>query len=74
MNIVTIPQKLAKKGDLVMIPRKEYEELSALRKLMSVVKPTREEARIIRRGEREIREGKYVEWRKLKKELARSHN
>lgn len=74
MNIVTIPQKLAKKGDLVIIPREEYEELSALRKLIPIVKPTREEARIIRRGEREIREGKYVEWRKLKKELARSHN
>lgn len=58
----------------MVIPREEYEELSVLRKLIPVVKPTREEARIIRRGEREVREGKYVEWRKLKKELARRHN
>ena len=74
MNVVTIPKKLAEKGDLVVIPREEYEELSVFKKFIPVVKPTREEMRVIRRGEREIKEGKYVEWRKLKKGLARSRN
>ena len=71
MNIVTIPKKLAQGGDLVVIPREEYEEFLALKKIIPVVKATKEEMRAIRRGEREFREGKYVEWAQLKKELAR---
>ena len=70
-NIVTIPKKLAQKGDLVVIPRKEYEEFLTLKKIIPVVKATKEEMRVIRRGEKEFREGKYVEWTQLKKELAR---
>ena len=27
MNVVTIPKKLAKEGDLIVLPRKEYEAL-----------------------------------------------
>ena len=27
MDTITIPKKLAQKGDLVVVPRKEYEEL-----------------------------------------------
>jgi hypothetical protein len=27
MNVITIPKKIANKGDLVIIPRKEYEAL-----------------------------------------------
>ena len=34
MNIITIPKKLAQKGDLVVISRKEYDELSALKVLI----------------------------------------
>ncbi len=72
MNVITIPKKLAQKGDLVVIPRKEYERLTSLRKLIPVVKPTREELRVIRRGEKEIREGKFTPWSQVKRELARS--
>jgi phage pi2 protein 07 len=31
-KILTIPKEILKKGDLVLIPRKEYEELLKLRK------------------------------------------
>ncbi|MBI3630826.1 MAG: hypothetical protein HY221_00615 [Candidatus Sungbacteria bacterium] len=71
MNIATIPKKLAQKGDLVVIPRKGYEELATLRSLMPVVEPSREEMRIIRRGEKEIRDGKYTPRSKIRHELAR---
>lgn len=70
MNIVTIPKKLAEKGDLVVLPRKEYEEFFAWKK-MRTVKPTAGELRTVARGRRQIREGKYVEWTELKRELAR---
>lgn len=74
MNIITIPKKLAQKGDLVVIPRKEYEELIILRALIPVEEPSREEMRMIRRGEKEIREGKYTPWSKIRHELdRRSH-
>jgi len=33
METVTIPKKLSQKGDLVVIPRKEYEELLKARKI-----------------------------------------
>lgn len=74
MDVITIPKKLAQKDDLVVVPRKEYEELLELKKIIPVVKPSREEMRIIQRGEREIREGKYVEWATLKRKLAYRHH
>lgn len=74
MNIVTIPKKLAQKGDLVVIPRKEYEVLMGLKRVFPVVKPSKEEIRAIRRGEREIAKGEYVTLEQLKRELERSRN
>jgi hypothetical protein len=32
VKIITIPKEILKKGDLVLIPRKEYEEFLRLRK------------------------------------------
>jgi hypothetical protein len=32
MNTITIPQTLAKKGDLVVIPREEYEKFLTMKK------------------------------------------
>lgn len=71
MNVVTIPKKLAEKGDLVVISRKEYEELAALRKAIPIGTPNREEMRIIRRGEKEIREKKYMPLSMIRHELDR---
>ena len=39
MNTITIPKTLSKKGDLVVIPRKQYEKfLHATEKLQSFIK------------------------------------
>ena len=73
MNVITIPKKLAQKGDLVVIPRKDYEAFSEWKKALRIrlVRPTKSELAAIRRGRREIKDGKYIEWKKLKQELAR---
>lgn len=43
-KIITIPQKLAKKGELVIIPKKEYEKLLRKQKVTAedVLRWTRE--------------------------------
>lgn len=69
MSATTISKNITKGEELVIIPRKEYEEFLELKKLISVAKPTKAELRILGRGQREIKAGKYVEWRKLKNEL-----
>ena len=68
MDVITIP-----KGDFVIIPRQEYEAFSEWKKALRirVVQPTKSESAAMRRGRREIKEGRYVEWKKLKQELAR---
>jgi len=35
MTPITIPKEITKKGDLIIIPRKEYEELLNLKKMIS---------------------------------------
>ena len=70
MNVVTIPKKLPQKGELVLIPRKEYEEFLEFRKMIPIVKASPSELRIIKRSEKEIREGKYIPWHEFKRELA----
>ncbi len=49
-KIITIPQKLAKKGELVIIPKKEYEELLRKQKVTAedVLRWTRE-AKLLKR-------------------------
>lgn len=73
MNVVTIPKKVTGNRELIVVPRKEYEEFLQWKKALRVrvVLPTPAERRAIERGRREIREGKYVEWRQLKHEMAR---
>lgn len=69
---ITIPKELAQKGNLVLIPQEEYEEFLEFKKVIKIVKPTRSELQAIKRGRKEIKEGKYILWHELKKELA--HN
>ncbi|MBI2100769.1 MAG: hypothetical protein HYT47_02015 [Candidatus Vogelbacteria bacterium] len=62
METLTIPKKLAKKGDLVLIPRRDYERLLAgSNNFSSVVKPKRRLSELDKRlGEalEEVRQGK----------------
>jgi hypothetical protein len=59
-KLITISRELVKKDDLVLIPRVEYEEYLRLKKVISIVKPTKSEERAIYKGRKEIRTGKYL--------------
>ena len=60
MNVITIPKKLVKKDDMVIIPRKEYELLLQRQpKVIPVVKLTTAEKRAIARSEKEFSRGEY---------------
>ena len=70
MTTVTIPKALSKKGDLVIIPRAEYEEFLSLKKIVSLFSPTKAELNSVTRGEKEIRLGKFKSWHRVKNGLA----
>jgi len=61
---------MAEQGDLVLIPRKEYEEYLAYKRVMRVEYPTRGEIGRITRGLKEIQQGLHRPWRQIKHELA----
>ncbi len=54
MTTVTIPKKLAAEGDLILIPRKEYESLLRTKKI-EVFKPTMAEKKPFERREKNSR-------------------
>ena len=56
MTTVTIPKKTADK-ELVLIPKREYEEFLRLQKIFRIVQPSNSERRIIERGRKEIKAG-----------------
>lgn len=70
MTTITIPKSVSKKGDLVAISRKEYEEFLSLKKVMPMFKPTKAELKALARGEREFAIGKFKPWNEFKNELA----
>ncbi|MCD6114903.1 hypothetical protein J7J74_01270 [bacterium] len=68
-KVISIPKELSKKGDLVIIPRAEYEELLDLKKIVRLMKLTPSEKKALRLGRKEIKEGKYITLKQLKSEL-----
>ncbi len=71
MITLTIPEKLTKKGDLVLIPKSEYKEFLRFRKFIRVVQPTSSERKAIARGRAEVKQGSVVLWSDVKHGLAR---
>ena len=65
---VTIPKKLAQKGDLVVIPRREYESLVRLRK-MKEFSPTVTQKRALIRAEANLKKGKTLSFDELSRKL-----
>ena len=62
MTTITIPKEVAKKGDLVIIPRKEYEELSRWREFIRSFKtftPTASEKRDLKKAREDYKNGNY---------------
>ncbi len=65
---IPIPKKFAQKGDLVIIPKKEYERLLAAQDDdPDTLTPA--EKRAVKRAQKNFRAGKYITLDELKKRL-----
>jgi len=62
MSTITIPKTLAQKGDLVVVPRKEYEALLSFRTYREV-RMTKAQKQALRRAEKNLSAGKTVSYR-----------
>ncbi|MBI4117335.1 MAG: hypothetical protein HY451_01495 [Parcubacteria group bacterium] len=69
MNPITIPRKVTKGEELVVIPRKIYEEYLQLRRFIPVMKMTSAEKREWERAKKDYEQGKYVTLAELEREL-----
>ena len=61
MKAVTIPKKLFQEGDLVVIPRREYERLLQLKKIREF-QPTTRQKDALKRAERNLKKGKTLSY------------
>ena len=68
MNVITISRKLAKKDDLVVISRKEYEALLQLKRVAEFA-PTSTQKRALTEAKNNLRKGKTMSYNELTKEL-----
>lgn len=68
MSTITIPKKLAQKDDLVVIPRREYESLVALKRLKEFT-PTTAQKKALLRAENNFRKGKTLSYHELERTL-----
>ena len=72
MATITIPKKLIKNNDLIIIPRKEYEELVVWREVIKSFKnftPTFAQKRDLKKARGEYKKGKYLTINELKCKL-----
>lgn len=65
---ITIPKALAKRGDLVLIPKEEYEELMQLRKIKEFT-PTPAQKRALLRARKNRAAGRVLSLHALEREL-----
>lgn len=67
MDTITIPKKLIKNDDLIVLPRREYDKL--FRFWTGAEKMTAIEKKAVERGFREIKKGRFFTSRELRYEL-----
>lgn len=67
--VITIPKELIKEKELVLIPRKKYEELLRIRKIIPLMKLSPLEKRAIKEAREELRKGKYLTLKQFQHEL-----
>ena len=59
MKLLTIPKALSREGDLVVIPRRDYEQLLALKKIREF-RPTASQIAALKRAEQNLKKGKAL--------------
>lgn len=67
MATITIPRKLIRNDDMVIVPKRDYEKL--FRFWSSAEQLTTHEKRAVEKGFREIKDGKFFTSQEVKKEL-----
>ena len=66
---ITIPKALAQKGELVIVPRKEYEKLLQRQKKIPIVHLTLSEKKDLELARKELKKGQYVTLEEIEHEL-----
>jgi len=73
MATITIPRKITKGEELVVIPRKEYEEFSRWRKVMKPLKktftPTKNQKKELKKARQDYKKGNYFTLNEFKQKL-----
>lgn len=69
MTTLTIPRKITKGEELIVIPKKEYEEFSQWRKIVKIFIPTKAQKRDLKKAREEYRKGNYLTINELKRKL-----
>lgn len=72
MSTITIPKSFTAQDDLVVLPKREYEQLLVFKRVFPTYKPTASELRELKRAREDYKKGHYIEWSQLKNELASS--
>ena len=68
MTLITIPKKLAQKGELALVPRKEYEEFLKF-KAIKTFRMTPAQKRALAKAHRDFAKGRYLTLEQLKREM-----
>ena len=69
MATITIPKKITKGEELVVISKKEYEEFLRLRKVIPLVELTPSQKRDLEQARKEFSRGEYITLKQLENEL-----
>ena len=72
MSIVTIPKELSRKGELVVIPRKEYEMLLEWKKIREF-QPTIVHKKALAKAIRNLKKGRTLSYDAFARTLGTSH-
>lgn len=68
MNTITIPRRIIKDDDLVVMPRKDYEDLLEFKKIQEFI-PTAAQKRSLVKAEANLRKGKTLKYNDLVRKL-----
>jgi len=69
MITVTIPKKMIRKGDLVIIPRRDYEEFLELKKIIPVFNPTVSDKRALTQARKNKKRNNLLTLNELRSKL-----
>ncbi len=74
MTTITIPKEFSRKGDLVVIPRQEYDKLLKKQRIIPIVRLTVSEKKALDRARREMAKGEFITLETLEHDLANTYS